>query len=552
MALSKIELTQLVEHYSKHDPFANWKRRDDQLHFRSLYVKHDYQLDRLGPMYSRKLKRIIEHYDFMRQGLDNIPTAELADALMNVENKIRRIAEKVRDTDMEIRGRQLDTVKRNPIGTEYFIDLTAGNNANTGLSPAQAWRTMEQYTTTSVRSPGDIAWVRAGTTELVGANDINCDEDGTAAQPIYIIGCSSGSGSGSDAVDPWGDDDDTKPIVDFNNGAYTWYFNDDLAWEIERIAVRNSNDNGFDSSNVSILTTTSIKFRSCAFYDRANTAGVTLSGCRVRGARGTFIDCDFYGNRSHGLHLDSQGEAMCYRCRFDGGATTQDYGVGGMGHGYFEECGFGQTTAHDLSDLATGGGEMIFKACDFNDFDIPIGFATMTAVYWEDCSGTPTASGSQWTTEFRTGKYEDEVPVGDSGLSRYSVRMAWLRGNYDDTGEGVGMALSRLSYFGPMRLWLAAGSYTIKVKIRADAAWASYPTAGQLYLAARFYDESSSYSVGESFSDEVLDDGTDWVDFEVAITTGREGPVYLDVILDKYEAGPKGIYVYPFPEVTAV
>jgi hypothetical protein len=50
----------------------------------------------------------------------------------------------------------------------------------------------------------------------------------------------------------------------------------------------------------------------------------------------------------------------------------------------------------------------------------------------------------------------------------------------------------------------------------------------------------------------VLSDGTIWVAFQVSVSPGQDGIVYLDVKLDKYETGPKGIYVFPFPEVTAV
>ena len=552
MALMMRELRQMVEEISVLDTFKTWAQRNDQLHYRCLHVKYGHQLEWLVPMYQKKLKREIELYDSMRQGLAMVPPAELAGALMDRQMKIERLAGKLRDTRMEIRGRARTMLKRDPIGTEYFIDLSAGDNGNTGLSPAQAWRTIEQYTTTTVRSPGDIAWVRANTTELVGANDINEDEDGTPAAPIYIIGCNAGSASGSNNRDPWGDDSDVLPIVDFNNGAYTWYFNDDFAWEVHRIAVRNSNDNSYDASNVTVTNTASVRFRSCKFYDRANTAGTIKSGIRMRSGKAFLYDCDIEGNRDVGLHLDIEGAAECYQCRFNGGATTQDYGIRGVGHGYFEECEFGKDSAHDNSDINDGGGEFVFKACDFNDFEPAGGFADPAFLFWEDCVGTPTGSGSQFALEFRTEKVEDEVPVGDSGVGRYSVKMTWLRGNYDQLGCEFGLSLGKESLYGPMRLWLDAGTYTIKVKVRATSAWTGYPTAAELYLRAKYYDEASSYSVAEAFSDEVLSDGTSWVDFEVQITTGREGPVYLDVFLDKFETGPKGVYVYPFPEVTEV
>lgn len=541
MPLSRKELTELIAERKGHDPFRTWRQRNDQLYFRSLYVKHEWQLEWLGPMFEKKLARLVERYEAMRQGLANVPADALEEALGAVQSKIERIALKARDTQFEIRGRVLDTLKRNPIGTTYYCDLDAGNNANDGLSPEYPWLTIEQYTTTSVRSPGDILYVRAGTSEIPGG-DINHDEDGTITQPIYIIGASSESGE-----DPWGDAVDTKPIIDFNNGAYTWYINDDFSWEFQRLSIEGSGDNAYDSANLSINSVSAFLARSCVFRDRNYpSTPQTGQGVRLRSARARFIDCDFEGNRGYGLHLDTQGEALVYRSRFNGAAETQDVAVTGNGQGYFEECDFGQTTAHDLQDLGGVFGPAIFKACRFNDFDVSSGFTGGSTIYWEDCTGTPTASGSQWQTDFRTGK-SSTIPAGESG---YSIQMAWLRTNYDGYGSFIGLALGKIPYFGPLRLWLDAGSYTIKVKIRADAAWSVYPTAAELFLRAKFYDDASSYSVGEAVSDEVLSDGSTWVDFEVSIVTGREGPVYLDVFLDKFETGPKGIYVFPFPSVS--
>lgn len=557
MALSKKELDQLVEHHTRHDPFRTWRQRDDELHFRSLYVKHEYQLDDLITMYQRKFERIKQAYLGIAQGRSSVPHSDIEEALKAYEEKLIRMAVKARDVDLEVRGRVLDNLKRNPIGTEYFIDLDGGNNANTGLSPAQAWLTLQQYCATSVRSPGDIAWVRAGTSQVPVA-DIVCDEDGTRLQPIYIIGCDGGSVSGSEDTDPWGDDDDTRPEIDFNGGAYTFYIDSDYGWYLKRLNINSSNDTAFDSGNISIISGFGDVLESCIIQDR-NGAG--MPGARVRTGHGKFIDCDFQGNRINGL-LSDIAMVWCYKCRFNGGAETQDYGFNcNGGNGYFEECDFGQTSAHDNGDVGAAGpaAVAVFKACRFNDLTAA---GQMPKMFFEDCSGGPVANGAQSGEDYRIEKVDDPLPGGESGESAsesgvlqpsgYSLKVTPLRSSFVGFGSDWSSVLLAPHFYGPLRLWLAEGTYSVKVKIRSQAAWATYPTNEELYLKATYYDEENTFSVAEAFSDEVLSDATTWVDFEVQFRVGREGPVYLDVILDKYEAGPDGIYIYPFPEVTAL
>ena len=69
MSLTLKELNQLVEDTSRHDPFRNWSQRNDQMFYRSLYVKHDPQLADIKAMYERKFERLKNIYDSTRQGM---------------------------------------------------------------------------------------------------------------------------------------------------------------------------------------------------------------------------------------------------------------------------------------------------------------------------------------------------------------------------------------------------------------------------------------------------------------------------------------------------
>lgn len=552
MSLKPREMSQLVEDLSRHDPFRNWRQRNDQMRFRSLYVKHDPQLSFLVPMFERKIKTLSEQYERIRDGFEmpHFLHRSEDEALAELEAKIRRLALKLRDTNTEIRGRRLDALERNPIGTEYFIDLDGGNNGNDGLTPGTAWLTIEQYTTTTVRSPGDIAWVRAGTSEIYAANIVS-DEDGTKAQPIYIIGCSAGSGSGSDAADPWGDDIDTRPILDANGNNARFDNSRDHFWTIENMDFKSTLGAGSPCCNVNSFGVT---LRNCRFYDSKHATsaayGLTITNDHI--SQNLVEDCEFFSNRTYGVfHI---GGIIYRRCKFDGniGGYTYTQGNGlyvSSGVAFCQDCDFGQTSPHSTNDFAGQNcGIVILKNCRVNKF----GVETRVSVFWDETTfdDLPTLA-ARGNKQHYMGIVEesDEVPV--SGVN-YSVKMV-PEANAASSREGMGFVYFQtpLAWPGPLRLWLPAGDYSIKIPIRAISAYAAYPTAAELYIRARYNDDPSGNSFGEVISDEVLSDATTWVDFEVTVPQAKDGFVYIDVVLTKYQA-TKGIYVYPFPEVVSI
>lgn len=553
MALSRKELDQLVEHHTRHDPFRTWRQRDDELHFRSLYVKHDPQLAALTSMYERKIKVIVERYDRIRQGLEHpgIYGTPVEEELLNWEAKICRLAEKLRDTRFEIRGRVLGNLERDPIGTEYFIDLDGGNNGNTGLSPAQAWLTLEQYTTTTARSPGDIAWVRAATSEVIAAN-IACDEDGTKSQPIYIIGCSSGSGSGSDEEDPWGDDEDTRPIVDANGSASRFEMVGDHFWTVENMDFKSTLGSGYPCFNLSAYGAV---LRNCRFYDSKHATsgayGLMVASDHISPI--TIEDCEFYSNRLYGVH--HTGGIIYRRCKFDGdigGLTyTQTYGIHvSSGTAWLVDCEFGQTSPHGSGDIYGSPSCMAYlKNCALNKTSSE----ARTSIFWEETTfdDYPTR-GLRGNLQHYLGVVEesDETPV--SGVNYSLMIVPNVNAQYAVYGCQLVDFQTPMAWPGPMRIWLPAGDYSVVIPVRAILSYTNYPTAAELYIIARFNDAASANSLGEAVSSDVLSDASTWVDFEVTFSHAKDGFVYLDLSFTKYQSGGRGIYLYPFPEVTAI
>lgn len=68
---------------------------------------------------------------------------------------------------------------------EFFIDPTGGLDANPG-TVGSPWQTLAKYATVEVRSPGDIATCRNGSSDNLGAADLDFDEDGEANNPIIV------------------------------------------------------------------------------------------------------------------------------------------------------------------------------------------------------------------------------------------------------------------------------------------------------------------------------------------------------------------------------
>jgi len=458
--------------------------------------------------------------------------------LGGIEAKIRRLSEKLRATRLEIIGRKEHQLIRNPIGTTYYIDFTDGNDENDGLGIETAWKTLEKYTTVTARTPGDIVKIRAATTEIP-VGDIVFDEDGTLLNPIKIKGCSISD-------DPWGDESDVRPIVDFNSKAYCMYFSVANGWDVEHMDVKGSTINSWSASgNISITNTVAWHGKDLRLYDGTG-AGLFI----FRTSFAVLEDSELYNNTFAGVRLEMFSTPQVFRCKFNGGAN-QDVGIAIYGAAvYCEECEFGQTTPHITSDIGGVDGEGVFKACKFNKFNFWIYSSlgsNIAFLFWEDCIGTPSLCGAKLHDQFFVLKDTATLPQGKTG---YSLKMYWANSTYAGLGIRPGLSLANPNHYYPIRLWKAAGSYTIKIKVRATEAWTTYPTADELYLAARYYDEANTYSVATAKSTQVISDGSTWVDFEVSITTGREGAIYLDVILDKYESGNKGVYVYPVPDVS--
>ena len=444
-----------------------------------------------------------------------------------LNQKVERLIDKYAATVKENELRAKKLVRRSPVGTTYYIDLDNGNDSNDGLSTSSPWLTIEKYTSVTSRSPGDIAKVRANTTEVFSAG-FGCDEDGNMDDLITVKGCDS-------TDDPWGDASDIKPILDFNGGSYGWDFSSDGYWKLDNLEVHDSHNNAIYLYNLSGWYA-----RNCTFSENSK-AVYMYAYCNYI----SIEDCEFTAN-TNGIYSSSSNYLLypVRNCIFNGAGTRGLYYRDQVVPLILEDCSFGVTTAFTDEDVYIfNGGIAHFRNCIFTT-----GIATSSVVgqnkayYFEDAGGV--------FEEHKVMRYFFDIERNTSVL-----RTGGADSSLKLTLNNSGISINRPIYLsGPLpqglfKIWLNASvEKTITVYIRGYG-WTSFPTASELYLQALYLSSASNADRTLVKSTQVLSDNTTWVGFQVTMTPARDGFVYLDLVLCEYEAD-SGIYIDIKPVVS--
>lgn len=463
------------------------------------------------------------------------------------------------DTDDNYNGDFLYNVTRSAgaLISDYDADDGGGNSVLTTGSIAsqasgdtffilRALKTIEKFTSTGdARTAGDTCYVRANTTETVGAADIAFDEDGTAAAILKVIGCDATTN------DPWDDNSNTKPIIDFNGGAYQFITGGDDYWELNRLAIRNSSDT---TGNFAHGTSRLWRLVDCKFYDTVGT-GSAVAGLNISGRCQAYLSgCEFVDNNTMNVMVASGSLARFDTCTFNGGAGGTTTGVVVRGaEAYFDGCSFGVTTAHATTDLAIDSSQVWLRNCTLTTLPAASAFGANGGgqLFWEDCT-MPNSWASTGHANYHW-LVQQETTAVRAGGGAVSAKVLPL------ASGGTGGAYAPMSLAGnygflarPIQLWgVADTSYTVTVYIRPIDAWATYPVASNLWLEASYLDHATNHTRTTVKSNDVLtgNDGSTWVAYDVTFQPAQTGPIYLDVVMTAYEA-TKGIYVDLTPVVS--
>lgn len=497
----------------------NWAEWDVKTKYRGLHIKFPEQLDWLKNFYPEKIIRLLQ----MIEELKEWGKQENHDDIKFLREKVKRLEDKEKATIKEIEGRKLGHFKRDPHGTLYYIDLDAGNDGNTGLTILLPWLTLAQYTTTTVRNPGDIAKVRAATDELM-AIDLVFDEDGDIDDYIEIRGCSI-------VDDPWSDGSDVKPILTFGDNNNQAHLEGDNFWKFNRMIIKESADVW---GNLRLSSVGFCYILDCELTDNSNAAG---RGSTIgAGSLGIFENCIFKDNIGINLKVDG-GIAKLINCALDGGVTTTDYGL------YLKnakaecvDCDFGQTTDHDVSDIELEVQSMAkLRNCNLGVAGVSLS-AVNTIVYEEDADAVYGAFKETYYQGINT--KDTTIKTGGATFSMKMQPNAFCGANNPLTLNND----SLINY--PFNILCTTGvERTITIKIRSVGAWATYPTASELYIEFKYLSDAVTAERTAIASVQVLSHASDWVEFTVTFTPLQTGIAYGAVYLGKYEDAGDGCYV---------
>lgn len=338
--------------------------------------------------------------------------------------------------------------------------------------------------------------------------------------------------------DPWVDASNTYPILSFGDAAYQ--FKPDMSyWLIKRMTIK---DSSVASGTVSLYGTgTQISY--CNITDNSHAS--SAMGLAFSTAGGVyFIDnCTFNNNKLRSIYFAVAVTVHIDNCTFDGGAETTDYGIFGYSSTvYISNTTFGSTTAHDIADINVDNNSKIYlRNCTRN-------IATITVnkfgdeVHSEDDDGT---FGNQVSYYF-TGTVTKSATVRDGGATSSAQMLP--SANCDTIFP---LCINNLSPLCPdFAIYNTSTSpVNVDIYIRGDSAWGTYPTAAQLYTEASYLSNAASAARSTVVSTDVLTDGTTWVRFRCTMTPARAGWIYMKVYLKLY-AATEGVLVDVAPIVS--
>jgi len=401
-------------------------------------------------------------------------------------------------------------------------DSTKYNNYD-GTSTSTPFVHLNQYTTDTARSAGDILKVRANQTHLYAGIDIGFDEDGNANNMIEIRGCSS-------TDDPWGDGSDVKPIIGFGNTAYQLALSNNDFWKFTRLECIESTD---FYGIFQVYSSFDVTFESCIFRD-AGRRGL-FSCCSTL----IFIqDCSFYNNTYYNLELE-KSRSKCLNCAFNGGAASTDNGINlSYSIGELINCTFGSSSTHDISDIKINYLSRIYaRSCSFTG---SISLSPDSFLRSEDHGQTKGAH----RTYYNNGTIEKDTSVVRSGGASSSAKMS------PNSSCGLYYPLTIADDFcsGDFKLWLPAEEKTVTIYMRTFG-YTSLPISDELYIEASYLDEATGGHRATVQSTQTVSANDIWTPFSVTFTPAQEGWVYIAVYLKKYESN-SGVYVDIKPVVS--
>lgn len=381
-------------------------------------------------------------------------------------------------------------------------------NANDGSSTVNAFCHLNQATTDTVRSAGDIIKVRANQTHTYRTIPITIDESGDWNNKITLKGCDISD-------DPWGDGSSVKPILDFVSTNAGIDFSVKNFWSVQNLDFYRTN-----TSNGAIYLTVSAGFfiYNCIFRNG-------YLGLRTSTASDIVVqNCTFYTNNAANMQISNSFNLKIKDCIL--------YGVGGYGIDIqmsdieIYDTTLGIPTAHSVADIYFNNRPSYIK-CRNVTLGSPNQITGITNILSsgsfvkiEDYAQTKLAQNAQY-----------DYGNTERGTSDIGGVTHWLKGT---PNSHCGLEQT-LVLFEDLSIWLPASQKTITVSMYASGWGVSLPSNAECYIELKYWDTASTKR-GAATSIQAFAANDTWTNFSVTITPNSEGPAYLSAFLKKYIA----------------
>ena len=573
-----------------------------KIRYRGLEHKYDWQLETLAKFHPVKIARI-ENSTFIPDPL--LSPEENKQQQLEFEwhkaQKLLRLKDKLAAVLKELEFRKEEIVKREPIGTTYYLDFdgATGNltgtwtftNGSTTVSGSGGAATSELAAGDYVRVSNGSEWYKVtsvtndnefeitptfqqatvtdaadstkynnydGTstsTPFVHLSQYTTDTARTAGDILKVRANQTHLYAGIDIV--FDEDGDANNMIEIRGCSSTddpWGDGSDVrpiigfgdtAYQLYALLddfwkfKRLECIESSDSNGILYLHRShNWIIDSCVFRD-AGEVGLHLNSAYTA----LIQDCSFYSNTTQNLRVSSS-RFKCIDCAFDGGAATTDFGfyVNGLNIGELINCTFGSSSAHDLSDIRFIylPSRIYARNCSFAGSISFLSEALGAFLRSEDHNQTKGAH----QVLYHNGTIEKDTSVVRSGGASSSAKMT------PNSNCGLYYPLTIADDFcsGDFKLWLPAEEKTVTIYMRTFG-YTSLPTAYELYIEASYLDEATGGHRATVKSTQTVSTNDTWTAFSVTFTPSQEGWVYVTVYLKKYEAD-SGVYVDIKPVVS--
>lgn len=239
----------------------------------------------------------------------------------------------------------------------YFVSAATGNDADDGLSEANAWLTIDKAMNTVVG--GDKVWVKGDGTY---GETATIDTAGTRSNPITFEGYTSTTGDGGQATINGGATRASGILDSTVAGTRLYYV-------FKNFTITNHTSHGVNTDGNHLV------WKNCLF----NSNGTT-SGSGYNGRQSMFEGCQFSDNSLDGATIGNTGVAVFVGCKFYRNTTDGiDSGVGTLCVGCEFFSNGGNAIAGGAAADAGGFLGVINCTIDGDGDDTTIGVSANTA-----------------------------------------------------------------------------------------------------------------------------------------------------------------------------